>query len=410
MIFRKLQIENDMKTNWSTIGGLILSAALLLPAARADTGYGDSPVFAVDLRGLLTATVTGCVVANAMPVANAQVRVEGTAYTANSAGDGTFMLTSIPVGNGYVVDVSATDYNSKRLTGVNVAAGANNLGDITLTAGGGPYRLTPMAPDVNPTTTTVEAGGTAYRYYRVQNSSGSPAGGVAVSAQIVGGTAVPQTSDVSSYWPGKTAGLSDSDGVVRMSIPASSLGAFGVVQSVQLSASGQVQQTFQAQVVPRQYDQVWTQKLGYGGSVGIAGANISPESTICHTIVGGTTTAESISRVNTTGGQLGPSIGVDVGLSLKTTSLSFSGGGGASAGAQVSGAVVARSTYTFADPNSTDPGQNAIKLYLDLGNILGSTPGPQMAFYDYAQKTIEPLFLGSSLSSVEGEVQVGPGA
>jgi hypothetical protein len=33
-----------------------------------------------------------------------------------------------------------------------------------------------------------------------------------------------------------------------------------------------------------------------------------------------------------------------------------------------------------------------------------------MAFYDYAQKTIEPLFLGSSLSSVEGEVQVGPGA
>jgi len=32
-----------------------------------------------------------------------------------------------------------------------------------------------------------EAGGTAYRYYRVLNSSGSPAGGVAVSVQIAGG-------------------------------------------------------------------------------------------------------------------------------------------------------------------------------------------------------------------------------
>jgi len=85
---------------------------------------------------------------------------------------------------------------------------------------------------------------------------------------------------------------------------------------VQLSASGQVQQTFQAQVVPRQYDQVWTQKLSYGGSGGTGvinvGANVSPESTICHTIVGGTTTAESISRVNTTGIQVGPSAGVDV--------------------------------------------------------------------------------------------------
>ena len=38
-----------MKTIWRTIGGVILSVALLLPAARAATGYGDSPVFAVDL-------------------------------------------------------------------------------------------------------------------------------------------------------------------------------------------------------------------------------------------------------------------------------------------------------------------------------------------------------------------------
>ena len=40
-----------MKTIWRIVGGLILGGMLLLPAARGDTGYGDSPVFAVDLRG-----------------------------------------------------------------------------------------------------------------------------------------------------------------------------------------------------------------------------------------------------------------------------------------------------------------------------------------------------------------------
>jgi hypothetical protein len=398
-----------MKTIWRTIGGLILGGALLLPAAQAATGYGDSPVFPVDLRGLLTATVTGRVVANATPVANAQVRVEGTVYAANTQGDGTFSIQNVPVGNGYVVDVSAADYNSRRLTGVNVAAGANNLGDITLTTGGGPYRLTSMVPDVNPVISSVEDNGTAYRYYRVLNPAGSSQGGIVVSAQIVGGSAIPQSSDISSYWPGQTAGISDADGVVRISIPASAIGAAGTVKTVQLSVSGQVQQTFQAQVLPSQYQQVWKQKLGYGGSVAVVGADISPESTICHTIIGGVTKAESISRMNTVGLQIGPSVGVDAGLGLKTTTIGLSAGGGVSAGAQVTGAVVARSTFSFVDPTSTNPGQNAMKLYVDLGNIICNTPGPQLAFYNFVQQTLEHSFLGSSLSSVEGEVKVGGG-
>ena len=40
-----------MKTIWRTIGGIILGGALLLPAAQAATGFGDSPVFAVDTTG-----------------------------------------------------------------------------------------------------------------------------------------------------------------------------------------------------------------------------------------------------------------------------------------------------------------------------------------------------------------------
>jgi len=403
-----------MKTIWRTIGGLILGTIFFLQVAQAATGYGDSPVFPIDLRGLLTATVTGRVMANASPMANAQVRVEGTAYAANTQGNGTFSIPNLPVGKGYVVDVSAAGYNSRRLTGVNVAAGANNLGDITLAAGGGPYRLASMVPDVNPGISSVQDNGTAYRYYRVLNSSGSSQGGVAVSAQIAGGSAISQSSDVSSYWPGQTAGLSDADGVVRISVPASALGGDGTVKTVQLSVAGQVQQTFQTQVVPSQYEQVWKQKLDIGGSVGVGagvisvGADISPESTICHTIVGGAVAAESISRMNTIGLQIGPSVGVDAGLSLKTTTIGLSAGGGVSVGAQVTGAAVARSTFSF-DPNSTDPGQNAMKLYVDLGNIICNTPGPQLVFYNFVKQTLEPSFLGSRLSSVEGEVQVGIG-
>jgi hypothetical protein len=401
-----------MKTIWRIISGLILSGALLLPSARADTGYGNSPVFAVDLRGLLRAAVTGRVVANGTPVANAAVRVDGTGYTMTTPGDGTFSISNVPVGNGYVLVVSAVGYNTRRLTGINVTASANSLGDITLISGGGPYRLVPMVPDVNPGISSVENSGTAYRYYRALNPAGSSQGGVVVSVQVAGGSAISQTSDVSSNWPGQTAGISDADGIVRISLPASAIGTAGTVKTVQLSVAGQVQQTFQAQVLPSQYEQVWKQKLGYGGSVGVGvlnvEADISPESTICHTIVGGATTSESISRMNTKGLQVGPSVGVDAGLSLKTTTIGLSAGGGVSAGAQVTGAVVARSTFSF-DPNSTDPGQNAMKLYVDLGNIICNTPGPQLVFYNFVKQTLEPSFLGSRLSSVEGEVQAGAG-
>ena len=402
-----------MKAILRIIIGLNLGVAVLVPAARAATSYGESPVFAVDLRGLLTATVTGRVLTNAVSAANAQVRVEGTPYATNTLGDGTFSIPNVSVGKGYVVDVSAAGYNTRRLTGVNVTAGANSLGDITLIAGGGPYQLVPMVPDVNPSVSTVQDNGTAYRYYRVLNSSGSSQGGVTVSAQIAGGSVIPQTNDVSLYWPGQTGGLSDADGVVRISIPASAIGPDGTVKTVQLSVAGQVQQTFQAQVVPLQYVQKWKQKLSFGGSGGSGvlnvGASVSPESTICHTIVGGITKAESISRMNTIGLQIGPSIGVDAGLSLKTTTIGLSAGGGVSAGAQVTGAVVARSTFSFDDPNSTDPGQNAMKLYVDLGNIICNTPGPQLAFYNFVQQTFERSFLGSNLSSTEGYVQAGGG-
>jgi hypothetical protein len=52
-----------------------------------------------------------------------------------------------------------------------------------------------VAPDVNPSTTTVEVGGTAYRYYLALNSANQPQGGVAVSAQVSGGNPIPQSGE-----------------------------------------------------------------------------------------------------------------------------------------------------------------------------------------------------------------------
>ena len=64
------------------------------------------------------------------------------------------------------------------------------------------------------------------------------------------------------------------------------------------------------------------------------------------------------------------------------------------------------STYSF-DPNTTDPSQNAMKLYVDLGNVLSGLPGPAYAFYQFVETTIEPSFLGSNLADVEADVQAG---
>ena len=248
-------------------------------------------MFTLDTRGVPTGTITGLVQGNGTPLANAQVRIDGTPFTASTAADGRFTLANVPVGSGYLLKVSAAGFASKSVPGITVTAGTTDLGTITLGTTSGPYQIIPLAPDVNPATTTVEQGGMAYRYYLLQNSAGQPQGGVAVSVQVAGGSPIPQAQDVSGYWPGQVAGTSDADGIVRIAIPSSALGAPGTIQTIQLSLSGQVQQTFNAQAVPRQYDQVWKQMLGGGVSVGellTAEADTSAESDLRHQMSNGT--------------------------------------------------------------------------------------------------------------------------
>ena len=372
-------------------------AAAVLPA-RATTSSADSNITTVDTRGTQSGTLTGMVQGNGTPLANAQVRIDGTTFTTSTAANGRFTLTTVPAGSGYLLKVSAAGFASKSVPGITVTAGTTDVGTITLTATAGTYKVIPLAPDVNPATTTVEQGGVAYRYYLMQNSAGQPQGGVAVSVQVGGGSPIPQAQDVSGYWPGQVAGTSDADGIVRIAIPSSALGAPGTIQTIQLSLSGQVQQTFKAQVVPRQYDQVWKQILGGGVSVGellTAEADISAESDLRHQMSSGTVVGETISRIRQA--KLKAGVGFDVGASF---AAQLSAGAGVSVGTTLS------STYSF-PPNTTDASQNAMKLYVDLGNVLSGLPGPPSAFYNYVDATIAPSFLGPNLTDVEADVQAG---
>jgi hypothetical protein len=372
-------------------------AAAVLPAWAA-TSSANSNITTVDTRGAQSGTLTGLVQGNGTPVANAQVRVDSTPFTTSTATDGRFTLANVPAGSGYLLKVSAAGFASKSMPGITVIAATTDLGTITLVAATGPYQIIPLAPDVNPATTTVEQGGAAYRYYLMQNSAGQPQGGVAVSVQLAGGSPIPQAQDVSSYWPGQVAGTSDADGIVRIAIPSSALGVPGTVQTIQLSLSGQVQQTFKAQAVPRQYDQVWKQILGGGVSVGellTAEADMSAESDLRHQMSNGTVVGETISRIRQV--KLKAGVGFDVGASF---AAQLSAGAGVSVGTTLS------STYTFI-PNTTDSSQNAMKLYVDLGNVLSGLPGPASAFYNFVDTTIAPSFLGPNLTDVEADVQAG---
>ncbi|MDR3459319.1 MAG: carboxypeptidase regulatory-like domain-containing protein [Verrucomicrobiae bacterium] len=348
------------------------------------------------------------------PLTNAAVRLENMPFGTNTLNDGTFRLSNIPVGKGYVLDVSAAGYASRRLVSVNVPVGTNNLGNIILTNMSGPYRLVPLVPDINPSVTTVEQGGTAYRYYVVLNASNAPQGGISVSAQVAGGSVMVQTNDISDYWPGRIAGISDpQDGVVRISITNSILSQNGAVQSIQLSISNVVQQTFQAQAVPRQYDQIWKQTVG--GGVGgdiykiVSGEiDTSAESELRHTIVGGINTSESISRSREAKFAVGVGIpGIDVGASLKTSNINVQGGGGLSAGGDGFLAIILNSQFFF-DPNTVDANQNLMKLYVDLGNVLTGTPiGNRL--YTVIDQIVAPVILvsGTNLNSIECDVQAG---
>ena len=382
------------------------------------SAQATSPMFTLDTRSVPTGTLTGLVQGNSTPLANAQVRIDGTAFTTSTAANGRFTLATVPAGSGYLLKVSAAGFASKSVPGVNVTAGTTDLGTIQLAPLGGPYRLMPLQPDVNPPVTQVQAGGVAYRYYRlVPVKANDNPGGTTVTLSLAGGGDIQQSGPTwddwqgynSHYWVGAQAGIADGNGVVRLRIPASALGGPGASATLQAAVSGTVQQTFMVQVMPQRYDQVWRQQLGSGLSVDLllhAGEDTSAQSEVRQTLVGGVLTGETIKRQRTADAKLGAEASIGSSLSVSTADYRFGGGLEVGAGADAFVAVNVSSSVGF-DPYSTNAGQNAMKLYVDLGNVLSEMLGPASVVYDYVDTHIAAPFLASRLQSAEGDVQVG---
>ncbi len=82
-----------------------------------------------------TGTVTGRVASllGAVPISGARVSIGG-AFTTTTLANGTYTIANIPTGN-YQLEASASGYQTNTVQ-IEVKSGANNLGDILLTASG----------------------------------------------------------------------------------------------------------------------------------------------------------------------------------------------------------------------------------------------------------------------------------
>ncbi len=382
------------------------TAALTITSAQA----ANSPQ-TIQLRAVCAPTMlTGKVVAGGLPVAGAQVLIDPLQVAVLTATNGYFSITNIPVGCGYVAIVSAAGYATVRTNGITIVPGVNDLGFISLTPVLGPYRIIPLTPEVNPPSSILEEGGVAYRYYLVVGADGkTPVVSSNITLRISGGSRIPQDNDVSAVWAGRVAGIPDGDGIVRLRIAATNLGPVNTDNTLEVLESGVLQTTFTARVMPRTTDYVWRHKVGVGtgGKLGVTAplalngsARRSYETEVRQTLRSGQVTDERIRRTR--------DFEARAGVSVESPGVKLLGGGfSADAGAGVLGGVELSSEYKF-EPATTDAYDNALKVYLALGddlsyaaNLLG------LAVYDYLRGALEPYFLGDKLISAGGDARLG---
>ncbi len=222
-----------------------------------------APNFLVFTNGVLT----GRVISAFGIVVGAPVQLEGLGKSAVTDSNGRFSIAGVKPGQGYVLTVSAAGFAVQRFPNIDIAVGPNDLGDLFLgNPSNLPAQLRPLVPDVNPNVTTIEEGGTAYRYYQVLATDGRTlVGGVTVGLRRAGGTVVPQAGDISSEWAGAETGKPDGDGLVRLRLPSSAIGNAGSTATFEVLLGAAVVQTFTATVQSRAYDQVWKHKWSLGG-------------------------------------------------------------------------------------------------------------------------------------------------
>lgn len=349
--------------NWTAV---VLLGWLLPLGIEASTSTAFSPLHTLDLRLAVSGAIAGQVMGNGLPVTAAQVRVLDKPHTTASATDGSFTLANVTAGVGYVVTVSAPGFASTSIANVTVAAGTRNLGVVTLRPLGG-HKVITLAPDLNPVLSQVAEGGVAYRYYRVVSVDGkTPAGGVALQARLAGGAAIVQIGDVAENWPGREAGVSDADGIVRLRVPSSAIGSAGTTRTVEVLDAGQVVQTFDVRVIPFKHEKIWGHSLD--GSVGgkLAGVRVEPggklKTEVKEAYTGAIALDQTIERTRTLSGKAGAEV--------STGSFKL---GSVKAGAKVGGGGYMDLSWSgkwrFA-PDETGGILNMQKVYFAFGDII----------------------------------------
>jgi hypothetical protein len=367
--------------------------------------FALSPIFTLDTRVVPTGTLTGLVEGAGTPVANAQARIDGTGFAASTGADGRFTLANVPAGSGYLLKVSAAGFASRPVPGISVTSGTKGLGTIQLAPLAGPYRLVPLQPDVNPPVTQIEDGGVGYRYYRlIPVNANDNLGGVTVSLRVAGGSTISQAGDVSDAWAGRTAGVSDDDGIVRLRIPASAIGGGGASATLEVLESGIVKATFLAQVAARQYEQVWKhewegelgRKLTLSDNIGIiAATHQTHETTVARPFGSAEPSREIVGRTRDDEFKGRVSLGNSVRVGRT--------GGGATEG--LGGAIgVSLGTSFYFSPDTTDPTDNLMKLYAAFADDLDLVPmGGQII--GMIQQEIERVYLANQLESTTAAIR-----
>jgi hypothetical protein len=109
-------VAATLRIGW-TMGGLVIGIVAFDAVAQASDGFGDSPVFAVDLRGLTGGlAVKGRILDAALHQALNGVSVTLAGQNATTLADGSYSFANVSLASGNSLNVSLSGYTTASQT------------------------------------------------------------------------------------------------------------------------------------------------------------------------------------------------------------------------------------------------------------------------------------------------------
>lgn len=370
------------------------------PAVRAATHALSSGRVAVDTRDTTTYTISGRLLMGGNPVANAEVTLENTIYKAVSDAAGYFAITNVPPGYKYTLVAAAQGTEFYRKLEIDVVNAAVNLGDLLLAVLTGPYKLVPLSPDVNPAVSEAETDGVLFRHYQVLTQNGNlPAPLASFTVRRADGTTVPQFPAAENAFA-IFSGTADWTGMLRVRVPAEYL-AVGSLRRFEILEGSTVRASFQAKARPMEWKKVYKVKAGASESLMVdlvsEKSSFGGEVELTETCRAGAGVLEQKIKSGIFGDL---KVGVELGAGTTIQGGIIKGEAGAKVGAKI------ERTYRF-EPDSSDPEENALKLYAVASPLLKLVLAQQPLLLNFVEQNIEPAFIGDHLESAQGSFSMG---